>query len=177
MEQLTDQEIRYAGMESPIGRLWVAVSERGVCRIAFEMPEADFVADLRRQYGGSPRYDEPATAAARGQLSEYLAGQRTEFDLPLDLEGVTPFRREALAACAAIPYGETRQYAELAKEIGRRGAARAVGGAMATNPLPLVIPCHRVLRAGGALGGFGGGLEVKRYLLDMEAAAHGILHA
>jgi len=103
----------------------------------------------------------------------YFAGEAVTFDVPLDLTGVTSFRRRVLKACASIPYGETVSYADLARRVSAPGAARAVGGAMAANPLPLVIPCHRVLRSDGALGGFSApqGVSLKKRMLNMEAEA------
>jgi methylated-DNA-[protein]-cysteine S-methyltransferase len=109
-------------------------------------------------------------AATRRQLGEYFAGERREFDLPLRPAG-TAFQREVWEALREIPYGETAGYGELAQRLGRPGAARAVGLANGRNPIAIVLPCHRVIGAAGALTGYGGGLERKRYLLDLEAAA------
>lgn len=102
------------------------------------------------------------------QLREYFEGKRRQLDLPLDLRGVTPFRAEVLRELAKVPYGETTTYTELARAVGNPKAVRAVGSACATNPLPILIPCHRVLRADGALGGYRGGVDAKRYLLQLE---------
>lgn len=111
--------------------------------------------------------DDAAFAAAREQLTEYLAGERHGFELPLELSG-TPFQRDVLAALQRIPYGETKSYSDIAAAIGRPKAVRAVGAANARNPLPIVIPCHRVIGKRGSLTGFGGGLDVKERLLDLE---------
>ena len=108
----------------------------------------------------------------RRQLAEYFAGERREFDLPLETGG-TGFQRQVWAALAFVGYGETVTYAELARAMGRPGAARAVGAALARNPLPLVVPCHRVVGSRGDLRGFAGGLACKRYLLEIEAASMG----
>lgn len=105
---------------------------------------------------------------ARTQLVEYFAGRRTEFDLALDLSGVTPFRARVYESLLDVGYGATTTYGGLARAIGSPGAARAVGGAVGANPIPVVIPCHRVLAGGGALGGFTGGLDHKRTLLRTE---------
>ena len=102
------------------------------------------------------------------QLREYFAGERRKFDLPLDLSGVTPFRAEVLRELSKVPYGETTTYAELARAVGNPKAVRAVGSTCATNPLPILIPCHRVLRADGQLGGYRGGEAAKRFLLRLE---------
>jgi methylated-DNA-[protein]-cysteine S-methyltransferase len=107
----------------------------------------------------------------RTQVEEYFAGKRDRFDIELDLEGIGGFRRRALEVMAAIPYGQTRTYRELAEAAGNADAVRAAGSACATNPWPVIVPCHRVLRTGGGLGGYLGGLEMKRGLLDLEAGA------
>ena len=163
--------VGYHDIETPIGRLWLAVSARGLCRIEFDQPEEVFVAGLRRASSQQCARDRDAIEGARLQVGEYLAGRRRAFDLPLDLAGVSPFHCAALAACREIAYGETRTYSDLALALGRPGGARAVGNAMARNPIPLVFPCHRVLRTDGSLGGFRGGLPIKEWLLGMEAGA------
>ena len=116
----------------------------------------------------SPKGPLPAAVAeAVKQLEEYFAGERTEFDLPLDLEG-TAFQKEVWSTLGEIPYGKTISYAELASMVGRPTAYRAVGQANGANPIPIILPCHRVLASGGRIGGYGGGLEMKRQLLAIE---------
>jgi len=110
-------------------------------------------------------------ARAEREIREYLAGRRRRFTVPADLSAATPFHRKALAALARVPYGRTVTYGQLAARAGRPRAARAVGQAMANNPLPLIFPCHRVVASGGGLGGFGGGLGLKRRLLALETDA------
>ena len=146
---------------SPIGRLLLAGSERALKVVGFPCG--------RRARSASPgwqRQDALFEDAAR-QLAEYFDGVRRDFDLHLEPEA-TPFQAEVLAALRRIPYGETRSYGEVARDIGRPTAVRAVGAANACNPLPIVIPCHRVVGRDGSLTGFGGGLPAKRYLLDLE---------
>lgn len=110
---------------------------------------------------------------AEREFREYLAGERTRFEVPLDLEATgTPFQREVWQALLKIPHGEAWTYGRLAQEVGRPGGARAVGQANGKNPIPVLVPCHRVIGSGGALGGFTGGLEVKRFLLDHEGVAY-----
>jgi len=113
----------------------------------------------------------PLAREVRRQLREYFAGQRREFDLPVAPD-LPPFARAVLARVARIPFGETLSYGDVAAAVGKPLAARAVGQAVGSNPLPLLIPCHRVLAANGGLGGFGGGLEWKRFLLDLEGAPY-----
>jgi methylated-DNA-[protein]-cysteine S-methyltransferase len=120
----------------------------------------------RRDAAGPPENGDLYEAAAR-QLAEYFAGCRTSFDLPLDVTG-TPFQRQVWAELQRIPYGETISYSELAERIGSPKAVRAVGAANGRNPVPIIVPCHRVIAANGGLQGFGGGLEAKRLLLDLE---------
>ena len=107
-------------------------------------------------------------ATARTQLDQYFAGERHEFDLPFELDG-TPFLRTVWGALTTIPYGETRSYGQIARQIGRPDRARAVGSANGRNPISIVVPCHRVIGADGSLTGYGGGLDRKRYLLDLES--------
>ena len=143
-------------VDTPVGRLGLVASERGLRRVLWPgEPGA----------GG----DEAVLADAAAQLREYFDGTRQAFDLPLDLKG-TPFQRRAWLALAEIPYGETRSYGEQARRLGVPRAARAVGAANGANPVPIVLPCHRLVGADGSLTGFGGGLETKRRLLEHESA-------
>ena len=163
--------VTWATIKSRIGVIRVAATPRGVCEIALGRETAeDFFGWLERHVGHAPRRPERSglVALALVQIAEYLAGRRREFDLPLDVRG-TDFQRRAWAAVAAIPYGQTRTYSQVAQAIGRPAAVRAVGAANGANPLPLVVPCHRVLGSDGSLTGYGGGLDVKRKLLDMES--------
>ncbi len=147
-------------LDTPIGQLTLVASEAGLSMILFESedpPEIDASID---------ESDLVLVAAAR-QLSEYFAGERREFDLPLDLEG-TEFQKAAWLALADVPYGETTSYGTQAAAIGRPGAFRAVGAANGKNPVPIVLPCHRIVGADGSLTGFAGGLDVKARLLAFE---------
>ncbi|MCB0877535.1 MAG: methylated-DNA--[protein]-cysteine S-methyltransferase [Thermoleophilia bacterium] len=158
-------------IDTPLGPLLVVAIHESIVRIAFDVEDHELVlADLASVLGARivPART-PVLVAARAQLDEYFAGSRAGFDLPLDLRlAKGPFRLEVLEHLRAIPIGETRTYAELAAVAGRPSAVRAVGSGCATNPVPVVIPCHRVLRTGGALGGYLGGVERKRWLLDHE---------
>jgi methylated-DNA-[protein]-cysteine S-methyltransferase len=117
----------------------------------------------------TPQGDAQAVSAAAIQLEQYLAGERTEFDLDVEVDG-TDFERRVWDAVRAIPYGQTASYAEIARQIGRPGACRAVGRANGRNPLAVIVPCHRVVGSDGSLTGYAGGIEMKRALLDLEAA-------
>lgn len=151
----------YTYATSPIGQLLLAGSADALQVIGF--PHGD---KARRADIGWERYGEPFKKTAR-QLNEYFAGDRQEFELDLAPDGTT-FQVEVLEALRGIPYGETCTYRDIAVAVGRPKAVRAVGNANGRNPLPIVIPCHRVIGSDGSLTGFGGGIEVKRYLLDLE---------
>jgi methylated-DNA-[protein]-cysteine S-methyltransferase len=159
------------------GWLGMAVSRRGLAGLTLPQPSEDAAWD--RLYSAWPQgfpEEGPGWPELQQRLLDYLAGKPTDFsDIPLDLPDGPPFWRRVWEACARIPYGETRSYADLAREVGSPTAFRAVGGAMAANPIPIVIPCHRVVGSGGGLTGFGGGLGLKRRLLEMEARATGRL--
>lgn len=171
-EQTMKQElVTWANLKTHIGTIRVAATPRGVCKIALGQETAqDFLGWLERHVGhaSSKPGRSGLVALVIDQIAEYLNGQRREFDLPLDLRG-TEFQRRVWSAVAAIPYGQTRTYAEIAQAIGRPSAVRAVGAANGANPLPLVVPCHRVVGSDGSLTGYGGGLDVKRRLLEMES--------
>jgi len=164
-------DVSYAPVDSPFGTLHAAVTKRGLVRLAFPEEDIDSVVEhLARRL--SPRIVQ-ATALldpVRRELDEYFAGRRHEFELALDWSLIGPFGRRVLRKTAAIPYGGHLSYAEVATEAGSPRGARAAGNALGSNPIPIVIPCHRVLRSGGSLGGYGGGLERKRYLLELEGA-------
>jgi methylated-DNA-[protein]-cysteine S-methyltransferase len=164
-------DISYAPVESPFGTLHAATTKRGLLRVAFPEESVESVMEaLARRL--SPRIVEaPASLdAVKRELEEYFAGRRRRFDLALDWALIAPFGRRVLEMTAAIPYGGHLSYAEIAAEAGSPRGARAAGNALGANPIPIVIPCHRVLRSGGALGGYGGGLERKRFLLELEGA-------
>jgi len=164
--------VLYYGRTGPtaLGRLWLAASEEGLIAIEQGLSQAEFTAWLARRFHRAAAYAPERVLAAAGQVEEYLAGRRREFDLAIDWTPLTAFQRAALRATCAIPRGQTRTYAQIAAQIGRPRAARAVGRAEATNPLPLVIPCHRVVGTDGGLHGYGlaRGLKTKAWLLEME---------
>lgn len=149
---------------SPVGPLFLAASDNGLHVVEFHRSTHP----AKRQDDWRPGHHRWLDETAR-QLAEYFAGNRRRFDLPLAPQG-TPFQRDVWQALAGIDYGRTESYAGLARRIGRPRASRAVGAANGRNPLPIVLPCHRVIGADGSLTGFGGGLPVKRFLLELEGA-------
>ena len=162
-------DVSFDVADTQIGPLLLAVTERGLCRISFD-PEPDRETEtLARTFGvrvlRAPRDLDPV----RRELDEYFEGRRRDFDLPLDLRGREGFSRDILERLANVPYGEVTTYKSLAVEAGNPRAARAVGTIMNRNPIPIVLPCHRVVGSNGSLVGYGGGLERKRQLLDLEA--------
>jgi methylated-DNA-[protein]-cysteine S-methyltransferase len=161
----------YARVDSPVGPVWVAKTEAGICavRLGAGQPEGLFTWLSKRIDPDPPREDPKALAPALTQLREYFSCTRHEFDLPLDIRG-TPFQQAVWAEVSRIPYGTTTTYGEIARRIGHPRAARAVGGASSANPLPIIVPCHRVVGAGGALTGYGAGLATKAMLLQLEGA-------
>jgi methylated-DNA-[protein]-cysteine S-methyltransferase len=163
--------LAYASCASPFGTVHLAGSAEGICAVSLYETEADFRARLAPADWNLPAARGMLAQATR-ELGEYFTGARRAFTVPLDLSATTPFDRRVLAAIAAIPYGETRTYGQLARELGSPGASRAVGHGCGRNPVPLLIACHRVVRADGGLAGFGaGGPDVKARLLALERGA------
>jgi methylated-DNA-[protein]-cysteine S-methyltransferase len=156
---------------SPIGPLAIASTEHGLLAVKIGMTDLDAWSRGMPFRGADLRF-EPGLFPAADQFSEYFDGRRWDFDLPLDLRPLTEFHRRVLAAVRAVPYGQTRTYVRVAAGLSKPGAARAVGRANATNPLPIVIPCHRLVGADGSLRGYGapGGIKTKAWLLAFEAA-------
>lgn len=158
---------------SPFGPLWVAVSERGLVAVSFGGRETGFAAEVARRTGRPTVRSSRRTAGARREIQTYLEGRRKDFSVEVDLRHVTPFQREVLAAARAIPRGQVMTYGQIARRIGRPRAARAIGQALGDNPIPIVVPCHRVLASDGSLGGYSGrgGIRTKLRLLRLEGAA------
>lgn len=164
-------DVAYAETDSPVGRLLLATTPRGLVRVSFPIePPEKVLEGLAASV--SPRILESPTKLdeARRELERYFEGRLHDFDLPLDWQLTHGFYRKVLRATARIPYGQTRSYKQMAKRAGSPRAIRAAGSALGSNPLPIIVPCHRVLRTGGALGGYGGGLETKQALLELEGA-------
>jgi methylated-DNA-[protein]-cysteine S-methyltransferase len=164
-------DVAYTTVDSPVGSVLVAATHRGLVRISFGNERADTVVEQLSSLI-SPRVLEVPSYfdGVRRELDEYFEGRRTSFDLPLDWRLTRGFNRQVLRRTAEIPYGQVSTYSKVAAAAGSPRAYRAAGNALGSNPIPIVVPCHRVLHSGGGLGGYGGGLETKEFLLRLEGA-------
>lgn len=162
--------IQWGEMSSPLGSLFAAANQRGLCALDFGRQESEFLArfDNRARLEKDPK----AVQRVLAQLREYFAGDRSTFNLPVDISQLTTFQRSVLDMACRIAPGQVWTYQRIAKELGRPRSSRPVGGALAHNPIPIVIPCHRVVASDGSLGGYSGGsgLKAKRWLLRLEGA-------
>jgi methylated-DNA-[protein]-cysteine S-methyltransferase len=161
--------------DTPLGTIWIAASARGLIAVSLWPEEKQFTAEVARLTGSTPRHAPGESAVIHettSQLEQYFRGEPFEFDLPVDWDVMPSFQQDVLKLVNAIPYGRTTSYGNIARQFGKPGAMRAVGRANATNPIPIVIPCHRVLGADGKLHGYGapGGLETKAWLLRLEGS-------
>ena len=165
------EDVAYAIEPSPLGDLLVAVTPRGLVKISYldRYPVDDALAQIAARVSPRVLEDPAALDEPRRQLDEYFAGRRRQFELPLDWSLVQGFSRDVLDRTARIPYGNVATYGEVARDIGRPRASRAAGNALGANPIPIVVPCHRVVRSGGVLGNYGGGPERKAQLLELES--------
>lgn len=169
----TPEAMHHAVIDSPIGALTVVASERGVRAVLWPDDDPARVRDTTSDEGATvPPEASSIVDTVAEQLGEYFAGERTTFDVPLDPVG-TAFQRAAWQALREIPYGETVSYGEQAQRMGDRNKARAVGAANGKNPISIIVPCHRVIGSNGSLIGFAGGVETKRFLLDLERRVSG----
>jgi methylated-DNA-[protein]-cysteine S-methyltransferase len=162
--------VRWNELETPLGRMYAAVTDHGLARLTWHRPSRDeFVAAMEKRFPDRlVVQDAAALAEVEVQLQEYFAGERSSFDLPVDLSSISEFERRVLQAALRIPFGEVVAYSDLAQKIGKPRASRAVGNALNHNPVAIVVPCHRVVRRDGSLGGYGGGIETKKRLLTIE---------
>ena len=163
-------DVGFDVVQSPIGPLLVAATERGLCRIWFNPDVEEQLDSLARAFGPRVLRSASTVGDAHRQLDEYFEGRRERFELDVDLGPSAPFARSVLSELALVPYGRTTTYGALAAQVGAPRAARAVGMVMNRNPLPIVLPCHRVLGSNGSLTGYAGGLETKERLLRHEGA-------
>lgn len=167
-KQNTKTKVYYTSFSSPLGTIWAAATEKGLCAIemgcGFEQLQAVLVRRITDpEFVAAPNRLQPYVE----QLSAYFRGELREFAVPLDLWG-TDFQKQVWQALCKIPYGETRTYRDIAAAVGNPKACRAVGNANGKNPIPIIVPCHRVVAAGGKLGGYSGGLDKKEFLLKLE---------
>jgi methylated-DNA-[protein]-cysteine S-methyltransferase len=163
-------DVAYDLVDSPVGQLLVAVTDQGLCEIHYDPEPEREEEQLARAFGVRVLRSPKPTDEARRQLDEYFAGKRRNFELALDLRLAREFGRAVLEELARVPYGELTTYGTLAARAGRPRAARAVGTVMNRNPVPIVLPCHRVVGSTGSLVGYAGGLDRKRTLLELEGA-------
>jgi methylated-DNA-[protein]-cysteine S-methyltransferase len=167
-------DVAYATMESPLGELLVAVTPRGLVRLAYdEVVEDEVLAELAARVSPRVLRAPERTDAVRRELERYFAGRQRAFETPVDWALVRGFAGGVLRATARVPFGSVTTYREVAEAAGSPRAYRAAGNALGSNPIPIVVPCHRVLHAGGGLGGYTGGLERKRQLLRLEGVLGG----
>ena len=157
-------------VDAPFGQVFLAKTSKGICRLGFRRSEDALLTDLERR-AVLPEMAPAKLDHERRELEEYFAGKRRRFDVAIDLRWGSPFQRKVLEAASRIPFGACRCYSDVAKEIGRPKAQRAVGNALGSNPVAILIPCHRVVAAGGQLGGYTGGLDIKKTLMKIEGIA------
>ncbi len=164
-----DSVIRWRGFESPFGRMKIAASPGGLVELSWRRGEGRFIRTLEKRFPDVPVVpDTNRLEEAEHELEEYFSGRRRVFELPVDLTRLSQFERSVLGAASELRFGEVVPYSELARRIGRPKAARAVGNALGRNPVAIVVPCHRVMRRDGSLGGYTGGIEYKEALLRIE---------
>lgn len=170
-QKTVHRDAAYGTIDSPIGEIFVAVSDTGVCEIGFGWMDDEIEFENRLAHRGfTPMRNQSRIMEIAGELNEYFSGKRNHFAVPLDFSGLTPFSRAVLNATSDVPFGETRTYHEIATQIGSPGASRAVGNALNKNPIPLIVPCHRILPTGKGIGKYAGGAEAKQRLLTLEGS-------
>lgn len=162
-------DVAYGELDSPLGELLIAVTPRGLVRIAYEGEHA-VLEELAQEVSPRLLRAPERTDEVRRELEAYFAGDRQRFDLPVDWALIHGFARKVLRATARVPFGQVTTYGTVAARAGSPRGARAAGNALGSNPIPIVVPCHRVLHAGGGLGGYAGGLDRKRFLLALEGS-------
>lgn len=167
MKALEPSRALCAWIEAPFGPVFLARTEKGICRVSFRQGEDELLSDLERR-SLLPEMAPNELDRERRELEEYFGGKRRRFDLPIDLRWGTEFQKRVLRETSRIPFGESARYADVARRIGRPNAQRAVGNALGRNPVPIVIPCHRVIASNGGIGGYTGGLDIKRTLMRIE---------
>ena len=167
MQALDPSRVYCAWIDAPFGDVFLARTEKGLCRVSFRRSEDELLSDLERR-SLLPEMAPEKLERERRELAEYFGGKRRAFDVPVDLRWGTDFQRRVLRATRRIPFGEAARYSDIARKIDKPKAQRAVGNALGSNPVPIVIPCHRVIASGGGIGGYTGGLDIKRTLMRIE---------
>jgi methylated-DNA-[protein]-cysteine S-methyltransferase len=168
MKTFKEQRAYCCQVEGPFGPVYLAKTARGLCRVSFRRSEQDFLGELEKREL-LPEFAPPRLAREAQELENYFSGRSKSIQVPIDFRLVdTPFQRQVLEACARIPFGQVSSYSDIARRIGNPEACRAVGGALGKNPVAIVIPCHRVVAANGTIGGYTGGVDIKRKLMDIE---------
>ena len=163
------ETVGYGVVDSPLGKLWIAVGPKGVLAIHYGAePSAPELARIVRSYGPGVLPDARRADPIARQLDQYFNGKRRDFDVAVDLSPLTDFQRRILGATARVPFGNVSTYAKVAAKAGSEKASRAAGQALSANPIPIVVPCHRIVASDGSLGGYAGGLDAKRRLLGLE---------
>jgi methylated-DNA-[protein]-cysteine S-methyltransferase len=163
------ETVGYRVIDSPLGPLWIAVGPKGVLAIHYGAEPSDGeLARIVRTYGPGVLPDPRRADPVARELDQYFAGKRKSFDVDVDLSPLTPFQQRILGATARVPFGDVSTYAKVAAKAGSEKASRAAGQALGSNPIPIVVPCHRILASDGSLGGYAGGLDAKRVLLQLE---------
>ncbi len=164
-------ELYYATFKSPVGKILAIRTNKGISFLTYPQSRwQKFFSALSRDETIDLKRDDEKFSSLKKTMRSYFAGKKVSFKEPLDLTGGTPFQKKVWKAMLKIPSGQTRSYGWLAKQVGGKNKARAVGSACGANPLPIIIPCHRVIREDGSLGGYGGGLDLKKKLLRVEGA-------
>ena len=173
LEQIGRPAIRFDSIRTPVGLVFVGVSERGVCDVTVDETSAERYRVRLAEWATDVQRDPRAVAPALDEIDSYFSGQRTRFSVPVDLRRASGFTSRVLRATRQIPFGRVESYGDIARRIGSPGASRAVGGALGRNPVPIIVPCHRVIARARRLGGFSGGLVVKSALLQLEGHSVG----
>jgi methylated-DNA-[protein]-cysteine S-methyltransferase len=164
---LRERRVFCRRIDGPFGAVYLGATARGLCRVSFRSSEGEFLRELERA-DFLPDFEPARLDREARQVDAYLAGRLRRFRLPLDLRPVTPFQERVLRATLRVPFGRVASYGDIARRIGQPRATRAVGGALGRNPIAIVVPCHRVVAAGGRIGGYTGGLRIKRALMEIE---------
>ncbi len=166
--------LKYAVFPTPLGPMYAAASDAGVCRIAYDVTTEAFETDMLNRFAADLAFvpDDDVLTSVEDQITRYFTGKLTRFNVPLDFLRGTTFTRQVWRKQQAIPYGEWRSYKWVAERVGRPRAARAVGQANRNNDISILVPCHRVIASDGRLGGYGGRPDIKAFLLDLEGAVY-----